>query len=126
MQIHGRISKVQCIAIAECKFMRETQMRVSYDKYEPRDIKTNLPISHYLSKSFCFLFVWGVLLLIIASFNSEYAFNNIDWEDTKVLDKATRPVQLLVKEALCIQRTPANNRLNRVPHVRSMWSCHLK
>ena len=39
--------------------------------------------------------------------------HTIDWEDTKVLDKATRPVQLLVKEALCIQRTPANNRLNR-------------
>ena len=35
--------------------------------------------------------------------------HTIDWEDTKVLDKATRPVQLLVKEALCIQRTPANN-----------------
>ena len=32
--------------------------------------------------------------------------HTIDWEDTKVLDKATRPVQLLVKEALCIQRTP--------------------
>ena len=31
----------------------------------------------------------------------------------KVLDKATRPVQLLVKEALCIQRTHANHRLNR-------------
>ena len=30
-----------------------------------------------------------------------------------MLNKATRPVQLLVKEALCIQRTPANNRLNR-------------
>ena len=39
--------------------------------------------------------------------------HTIDWEDTKVLDKATRPVQLLVKEALYIQRTPANNRLNR-------------
>ena len=30
-----------------------------------------------------------------------------------MLDKATRPIQLLVKEILCIQRTPANNRLNR-------------
>ena len=30
-----------------------------------------------------------------------------------MLDKATRPVRLLVKEALCIQRTPANHRLNR-------------
>ena len=38
--------------------------------------------------------------------------HTIDWEDTKVLDKATRPVQLLGMEALCIQRTPANNRLN--------------
>ena len=38
--------------------------------------------------------------------------HTIGWEDTKVLDKATRPVQLLVNEALCIQRTPANNRLN--------------
>ena len=39
--------------------------------------------------------------------------HTIDWEDTKVLDKATRPVQLLVKGALCIQRTPTNYRLNR-------------
>ena len=39
--------------------------------------------------------------------------NAIDWQDTKMLYKATRPVELLVKEALCIQRTPANNRLNR-------------
>ena len=39
--------------------------------------------------------------------------HTIDWEETKVLNKATRPVQLLVKEALCIQRTPTNNRLNR-------------
>ena len=29
-----------------------------------------------------------------------------------MLDKAIRPVWLLVKEALCIQRTPANHRLN--------------
>ena len=38
--------------------------------------------------------------------------HTIDWEDNKVLDRSTRPVQLLVKEALCIQRTPANNMLN--------------
>ena len=36
-----------------------------------------------------------------------------NWEDTRVLDRAARPVQLMVKEALHIQKTPANNRLNR-------------
>ena len=30
-----------------------------------------------------------------------------------MLDRATRPIQLMVKEALHIQRTPANNRLNQ-------------
>ena len=33
--------------------------------------------------------------------------------DTRVLDRATRPIQLMVKEALHIQKTPANSRLNR-------------
>ena len=32
---------------------------------------------------------------------------------------AVRPVQLLVKEALCIQRAPANNRLNHSGGVTS-------
>ena len=36
-----------------------------------------------------------------------------NWEGTRVLDRASRPVQLRVKEALYIQRTPTNNRLNR-------------
>ena len=30
----------------------------------------------------------------------------MDWEDTKVLDKATQPIQLMVKKALCIQMIP--------------------
>ena len=37
----------------------------------------------------------------------------VDWDGTRVLDRATRPVQLKVKEALHIERTPANTRLNR-------------
>ena len=37
----------------------------------------------------------------------------MDWDETRVLDRAARPVQLKVKEALYIKRTPANNRLNR-------------
>ena len=36
----------------------------------------------------------------------------VKWEDVRVLDRATRPVQLKVKEALHIQTTPANNSLN--------------
>ena len=32
---------------------------------------------------------------------------------TRVLDRATSPVQLKVKEALHIERTPVNTRLNR-------------
>ena len=32
--------------------------------------------------------------------------HTIDWEDTKVLDKATRPVQLLVKGALSHAHAP--------------------
>ena len=38
--------------------------------------------------------------------------HQVKWEDTRVLDRATRPVQLMVKEALHIHKTPANNRLN--------------
>ena len=30
----------------------------------------------------------------------------------RVLDMATRPIQLMVKEALHIERTPANTRFN--------------
>ena len=37
----------------------------------------------------------------------------MDWDGTRVLDRAARPVQLKVKEALHIERTPANNRLNQ-------------
>ena len=39
--------------------------------------------------------------------------HQVNWEDTRVLDRANRPVQLRVKEALYIQKTPTNNRLNR-------------
>ena len=39
--------------------------------------------------------------------------HQVDWDATRVLDRAARPVQLEVKEALHIERTPANNRLNR-------------
>ena len=37
----------------------------------------------------------------------------VPWDATRVLDRAARPVQLKVKEALHIEKTPANNRLNR-------------
>ena len=39
--------------------------------------------------------------------------HQVNWEGTRVLDRASRPVQLRVKEALYIQKTPTNNRLNR-------------
>ena len=39
--------------------------------------------------------------------------HQVDWDATRVLDRATRPVQLKVKEALHLEKTPANNRLNR-------------
>ena len=35
------------------------------------------------------------------------------WEDIRVLDRATRPIQLKVKGALHIQTTPADNSLNK-------------
>ena len=38
--------------------------------------------------------------------------HHVNWKDTRVLDRAARPVQLLVKEIL--QMTPPNNMLNRV------------
>ena len=37
----------------------------------------------------------------------------MDWDGTRVLDRDARPVQLKIKEALHIERTPAINRLNR-------------
>jgi hypothetical protein len=36
----------------------------------------------------------------------------VDWDETRVLDRATRPIQLKVKEALHIKKTPTNSRLN--------------
>ena len=39
--------------------------------------------------------------------------HQVDWDATRVLDRAARPIQLKVKEALHIEKTPANNRLNR-------------
>ena len=39
--------------------------------------------------------------------------HQVDWDATRVLDRAARPVQLKVKEALHIEKTPANNRFNR-------------
>ena len=41
--------------------------------------------------------------------------HQVDWDATRVLDRAARPVQLKVKEkeALHIEKTTANNRLNR-------------
>ena len=38
--------------------------------------------------------------------------HQVDWDGTRVLDRATRPIQLKVKEALHIKRTPANTRLS--------------
>ena len=38
--------------------------------------------------------------------------HQVNWEGTRVLDRASRPVQLRVKEALYIHKTPTNNRLN--------------
>ncbi len=38
--------------------------------------------------------------------------HQVNWEGTRVLDRATNPVQLRVKETLHIQKTPANNGLN--------------
>ena len=35
----------------------------------------------------------------------------VKWEDVRVVDRATRPVQLKVKEALHIKTTPTNNSL---------------
>ena len=37
----------------------------------------------------------------------------VDWDGTRVLDRATRPIQPKVEEALHIERTPTNTRLNR-------------
>ena len=39
--------------------------------------------------------------------------HQVDWNATRVLDRAARPVQIKVREALHIDRTLANNRLNR-------------
>ena len=39
--------------------------------------------------------------------------HQVNWEGTRVLDRASRPVQLRVKETLYIQKTHTSNRLNR-------------
>ena len=37
----------------------------------------------------------------------------VDWGETRVLNRAARPVQLKIKEALRIEKTPVNNMLNQ-------------
>ena len=39
--------------------------------------------------------------------------HQVHWDGTRELDRVIRPIQLKVKEALHIERTPANTRLNR-------------
>ena len=41
-----------------------------------------------------------------------YQQHQVGWNGTRVLDGATRPIQLKGKEALHIERIPANTRLN--------------
>ena len=53
----------------------------------------------------------------------------MDWEDTKVLDKATQPIQLMVKEALCIQMIPikiAELNVTRVMNYLCCWIATMK
>ena len=47
---------------------------------------------------------------------AEHAWENqhpIKWEETEIVDQARRPKELLLKEALHIQMTPAEERFNR-------------
>ena len=46
------------------------------------------------------------------TWKSAIAKCQVDWDGTTELDRAARPVQLKVKEALHIERTPANKMLN--------------
>ena len=39
--------------------------------------------------------------------------DQVDWDGMRVLDRATRPIQLKVKEELHIRRTSASTGLNR-------------
>ena len=39
--------------------------------------------------------------------------NQVDWDETRVLDRAARHVQLKLNEALRIEKIPANNRINQ-------------
>ena len=51
----------------------------------------------------------------------------LNWEDTRVLDRANRPVQLRVKEALYIQKTPTNNRhFNTNKYKKQLKNCRGK
>ena len=50
------------------------------------------------------------------SATAEYQWDQqhqVNWDKTRALDRAVRPIQLKVKEALHIQKTTTNNRLNR-------------
>ena len=49
---------------------------------------------------------------VIAEHQSDQQ-HQVDWDATRVLDRAARPVQLKVEEVLHIERTRANNGLNR-------------
>ena len=53
---------------------------------------------------------------LLKSAVAEHAWGShhpINWKDTSVIDWARRPEELLLKEAIHIQRTPAGERINR-------------
>ena len=52
----------------------------------------------------------------------------INWKDTSVIDRARRPEELLLKEAIHIQGTPAGDRLNRDggKGIPKCWTAALK
>ena len=54
--------------------------------------------------------------------------HQVDWDGTRVLDRASRPIPLKLKEALHIKRTPANTRLirNRGYELPGCWIATMK
>ena len=76
--------------IGETKWRLKTRLREHRDACRTQSLQKSVVAEH----------TWG-------------SHHPINWKDTSVIDRARRLEELLLKEAIHIQNTPAGQRLNR-------------
>ena len=91
--------------IGETKRRLETRLREHQDACRTQSLQKSVVVEH----------VWG-------------SHHPINWKDISVIDQAKRPEELLLKESIHIQGTPAGERLNRDggKGIPKCWTAALK